>query len=536
MSHEPRALNPKSVPDCTPILVGAGQHHLPAFDPAMPYSPVDLAAVAAQRALADSGRADALRASIDVVAFIRLFVDIGDWAPLPFGKSTKPPRSLCRRLGINPAHAVYSKIGGNAPQMLLNEYAEKIVRGECRALLLAGGEAQRTSDEAERQGVALDWHEDPPGDCEVLGDAEEQIGMLISMHEIVHGLDLPAASYALFENALRHRRYVSHGSHAEHLAAMGRLSARLSAIAARNPHAAFPTRRSAAQIATASAENRWIAYPYTKWMVANNRVDQAAAVILTSVGHARALGIEPSRWVYLRGCGDANDKLRAIDRVRFDTAPAIGMAARRALAMAGIGVDAVDFFDLYSCFPIAVELACEELGIDEDDPRDLTVTGGLPYFGGPLNAYSLHAIAETVARLRHGQEKYGLVTANGGLLSKQSVGVYSTLPGSHEWRRVDPAIDQAELDAEAPPRLEEQPHGAARIETCTVICSRGTPARGVIVGRLQAGEKQGARFLANTPENRPEILEWLMQGEPFGVAGVVSSADGLNTFIPQPFQ
>ncbi len=513
-----------------PIIVGVGEHSLPAVDLSIPCAPVDLAAVAAQRALADSGCAEALRASIDVVAFIRLFVDIGSWAPLPFGKSTKPPRSLCQRLGIAPPHAVYSKIGGNAPQMLLNEYAEKIVRGECRALLLAGGEAQRTSDEAGKQGIALDWNEDPPGDCTVLGDEDEQIEKLISMHEIVHGLDLPAASYALFENALRQRRGQSH---AEHLASMSQLCARLSAIAARNPYAAFTPRRSAAQIGTASAENRWIAHPFTKWMVANNRVDQAAAVILTSVGHARALGIDPSHWIFLRGCGDADDKLRAIDHVRYNAAPAIGVAGRRALKMAGIGIDDVDFFDLYSCFPIAVELACEQLGLAEDDARDLSVTGGLPYFGGPLNAYSLHAIAESVQRLRRGQERYALVTANGGLLSKQSVGVYSTVPGAHAWQRTDPAVDQAVLDAEAPPHLEEQPAGAACIETYTVICQRGVPARGVIVGRLLAND---ARFLANTPENRPEILAWLMQGEPIGCTGVVSSADGLNTFLPQPFQ
>ena len=520
-----------SIPDSTPIIVGVGQHHLPAFDPTVSCAPVDLAAVAAQRALADSGCAEALRASIDTIAFIRLFVDMGGWAPLPFGKSSKPPRSLAKRLRIDPPHAVYSKIGGNAPQMLLNEYAEKIVRGECRTLLLAGGEAQRTSDEAEKQGVRFDWNEEPEGSCVVLGedDGEDQVSALISMHEIVHGLDLPAASYALFEHALRGRRGESQEAHRT---AMARLMARLSAVAAHNPHAAFGTRRSAAELAAVTAENRWIAHPFTRRMVADNRVDQAAAVIMTSAGNARALGIDRDRWIFLRGCGDANDKLRAIDHVRYDAAPAIGIAGRRALAMAGLGIDELDFFDLYSCFPVAVELACQELGLAEDDPRDLTVTGGLPYFGGPLNAYSLHAIAETVARLRRGEERHGLVTANGGLLSKQSVGIYSIVPGPGEWRRIDPAIDQAVLDAEAPPRLEEQPSGRGRIETYTVICSRGEPTRGVIVGRLLA---DNARFLANTPADRPDILAWLMNGEPepLGVEGTVSSTDGLNTFIPQ---
>lgn len=521
-----------AIPDTTPVIIGVGEHSLKAFDPSLACAPVDLAAEAARRALEDTGNAAAVLADIDTVAFIRLFADMGDWSPVPFGKSTKPPRSLAQRLGIDPPHAVYSKIGGNAPQMMMNEFAEKIVSGECRTFLLAGGESQRSSDEAEKQGVRFDWSEDPAGSCTVLGEDEDQVGALISMHEIVHGLDLPAASYALFENALRGKRGESLEAHRT---TMARLMARLAAVAAQNPHAAFGKRYSVSELAAVTPDNRWIAHPFTRRMVADNRVDQAAAVIMTSAGNARRLGIAPDQWIYLRGCGDANDRLRAIDHLRYDAAPAIGVAVRRALAMADLDVDALDFFDLYSCFPVAVELACEALGIAEDDPRDLTVTGGLPYFGGPLNAYSLHAIAATVTRLRRtglSGERHALITANGGLFSKQSVGVYSIVPSPHEWQRTDPAIDQAVLDAERPPRLEEQPAGQARIETFTVICSRGVPVRGVIVGRLLVDD---ARFLANTPADRPDILAWLMaaQPEPIGAEGVVSSSDGINTFIPQ---
>lgn len=520
---------PDQLADSLPILVGVGEYSLAAFNPAIACAPVDLAAEAARRAVTDTGCAHILQ-DIDCVAFIRLFVDIGAWSPQPFGKSSKPPRSLCQRLNIAPAQAVYSKIGGNAPQMLLNEYAEKIVRGECRTLLLAGGEAQRSSDEAEKQGIQLDWNENPTGDCTTLGDEDEQISALISLNEIVHGLDLPAASYALFENALCAQRGRSMTNHRAHMA---RLMARFSAIAANHPHAAFPRLRSAAELAMVTSDNRWIAYPLTRRMVADNRVDQAAAVIMTSVGNAKRLKIAPSQWIFLRGCGDANDRLRAIDHIHYTAAPAIGVAARRALNMAGLTLAEMDCFDLYSCFPVAVELACQELGLAEDDPRDLTLTGGLPYFGGPLNAYSLHAIAAAVTRLRHGKESHALITANGGLLSKQSVGIYSNLPGANIWQRTDPAIDQAQLDALQPPRIEETPQGLACIETYTVICQRGAPTRGVIVGRLLA---DNARFLANTPTDRPDILTWLMTTEAHGTMGRVSSAEGLNTFLPQAFQ
>ncbi len=144
----------------------------------------------------------------------------------------------------------------------------------------------------------------------------------------------------------------------------------------------------------------------------------------------------------------------------------------------------------------------------------------------------LHSIAETVEWLRRGQGRYGLVTGNGGLLSKQSVGIYSSLPGPAPWRREDPAAGQAALDETPAPRIELAPQGAARIETCTVMHDRGSPARGVIVGRLLADD---ARFVANTPAGRPEVLQWLMGDEALDAQGAVSRADGRNTFVPARF-
>ena len=293
-----------------------------------------------------------------------------------------------------------------------------------------------------------------------------------------------------------------------------------------------PSAKAAAELVTPTPDNRMIGFPYTRLLNANERVDQAAAVILTSAGMARELGIDASRWIYLRGCGDAHDRMKTVEHVDLHSSPALALCARTALAQAGITLDEVDFFDLYSCFPSAVEIACDALGLAEDDPRPLTVTGGLSFFGGPGNAYVLHSIAETVDWLRRGKGRYGMVTGNGGLLSKQSVGIYSSVPGAAPWRREDPAIGQATLDATPAPRVELVPQGAARIETYTVLCDKGVPARGVIVGRLLADD---ARFVANTPAGRPEILQWLMEDDPLYAPGTVSSADGRNTFVPTRF-
>ncbi|MCX7162634.1 MAG: acetyl-CoA acetyltransferase [Rhodocyclales bacterium] len=513
-----------SVPDSTPIIVGVGQHCPQSVDFTIPSAPADLAATAARAALADSGQAEALARKLDTVVFMKLFADIGMFKS-PFGGSTKVARSLTERLGIDPTRVVYSAVGGNVPQKMINDYAEQITRGEVKAIMLAGGEAMRTAAEARRQEVKLDWNEDPAGDMVDHGPPEDMVGDF----EYAHGVGMAIWSYPLFEHAIRGKRG---RSVAEHMQAMGRLCARLNRVAQSNPRAAFRTPRSAEEIATASEKNRIICHPYTLLMNANEKLDAAAAVIMTSVNMARSLGIDPSRWVYLRGCGDANERLRTIDHVRFDSSPAIAMAGRKALAMAGVSIDQIDFFDLYSCFPSSVELACDALGIAEGDPREISVTGGLPYFGGPGNNYVLHAVAETADWLRQGRGRYGMVSGNGGLMSKESVGIYSTLPGSGEWRREDPKTYQKELDAMPAPRVELQPSGAARIETYTVHFERGMPARGVIIGRLLADD---ARFVANTPAQSPEMLRWLLEAEPLGARGVVTNRDGANTFVPTPF-
>ncbi|MBK7814909.1 MAG: acetyl-CoA acetyltransferase [Rhodocyclaceae bacterium] len=512
------------VPDNTPIIVGVGQHCPATVDFNVPSAPADLGAAAARLALADSGQAGKLAQILDSVVFMKLFADIGMFKS-PFGGSTKIARSLTQRLGIAPREVIYSAVGGNVPQKMINDYAEQIARGEIRAALLAGGEAMRTAAEARRAGVTLDWNEDPAGEMIDHGPPED----MVSDFEYAHGVGLAIWSYPLFEHGIRGKR--GRGV-AEHMRAMGRLCARLNRVAQQNPKAAYRTPRSAEEIATPAEKNRIISHPYTLLMNANEKLDAGAAVIMTSVGQARALGIDPSRWIYLRGCGDAIERMRTIDHIDFHSSPALAMIGRKALAMAGISIDQVDFFDFYSCFPSSIELATDAMGLAEDDPREISVTGGLPYFGGPGNDYVLHAVAETVEWLRQGRGRYGMVTGNGGLMSKESVGIYSPLPGTGEWRREDPKAYQKELDAVPTPRIERQPNGEARIETYTVHYEKGVPARGVIIGRLLADD---ARFVANTPADRMDILSWLTTAEPLGSLGQVSNAEGRNTFVPAQF-
>jgi acetyl-CoA C-acetyltransferase len=255
-------------------------------------------------------------------------------------------------------------------------------------------------------------------------------------------------------------------------------------------------------------------------------VNQGSAVIMTSVRKARELGIPQSNWVFIHGVGEAVEKLISF-RQRYDRAPAMGLSGRKAFDMAGRTIDDMDFIDLYSCFPSAVEVACDELGLSYDDPRGLTVTGGLPFFGGPGNSYSLNAIAAMQPLLRGKPGSYGLIGATGGYLSKQGTGIYSTTPTKGTWARENPASYQGEIDSLPDVPFTEAPSGDGTIETYTVCFGRSGPERGIVIGRLG----DGTRFIANTPSDEA-TLNGLMEKDSLGRPGTVSHADGRNSFAP----
>lgn len=504
-----------------PVLVGCGEITDTTTPPGDARSPYDLVAQAARAALQDSAAAG-IAGVIDTVAMVRAFADTAPRFAHGFGRSTNPPRSIARRLGLEASRHLYTWPGGNMPQFLVNHFAEALAQGDARAVLVCGGEALRTQHGLQRAGLSANWNEDPGGEAELIGDPRRGW----SDHEERHRLRAAIGMYPLFENALRGAR----GRGVEqHRRAIGELMSRFAAVAAANPLAVRREGHSAQQLVTVDDHNRWIAYPYPRLMNAHAYIDQAAALVMTTVGTARALGVPPERWVFLHGCADAHDAWYVSERTDFHSSPAIRAASRLALAMAGRTLAQIDAFDLYSCFASAVQVACAELGLAEDDPRGLTLTGGLPFFGGPGNNYVTHAIAHMMRWLRAHPRRFGLVTANGNYLTKHAFGVYSTQPPGAPWRRQSPSVLQAELDARPPPPFTETPEGEARIETYTVLHGKAGPETGIVFGRLRA---TGERFLANTPDDATLLWD-LQRRESLGRAGRVRrGADGRNLFIP----
>ncbi len=505
-----------------PVLVGCGQVTQREPDPKVALAAIDLTAAAARQAAQDSGAGEQLLAALDTLVVLRSFSDTSWRFKSPFGGPKNAPKSLANRLGAsNARRLVYTHAGGNMPQWSVNRLFEMVTRGEVEAALICGGEALATQKAAERAKLQLDWNEDAGGIYEEWGVATRGWNDVEDRHRMAGAI----FAYPLFETGIRGHL---ERSIPEHMAKIGKLFSHFADVAAKNPLADRRQGFTAEQIATVSADNPYIGFPYTKLMNSNAFIDQSAAIILTSVAKARALGIPQSKWVHLHGCADAYDHWYISDRKNFHSSPAMRAVARETFEMAGTTLDKVHAIDLYSCFPSAVEIACQENGLSLDDPRGLTVTGGLPYFGGPGNNYVTHSIAEMMNRVRAKPGSKGLVTANGNYVTKQSAGIYSTDAPKKPFAPKDPAIYQAAINADKGPATIEAPSGRGTIETYTVIHDRKGPSYAILFARLP----DGRRFIANTLDDAG-LLADMTHRDYLGVSGTVTSANGLNVFRPE---
>ena len=493
-----------AVPDGTPVIVGVGEASERIEAPGyQALSPVDLAGRAAAVALVDAlPTADgaALARAIDLIAAIRQFEISGPGARPPFGASDNFPRSVAARIGADPARAVLEVVGGQGPQHLVNEVAHAIAAGEVGMALLVGAEAISTVRHLTSRGESPDWSEGVGGQLE---DRGYGLDGLLSRDLASHGARTPALVYALCENARRAKTGLDRDGYR---LAMAALFAPFTKVAASNPHAMSREVRSAEDLARVTTDNRMIADPYPRRLVARDQANQGAAVLVTSVGRARALGIAEERFVYLHGGADVKERT-VMERADLAASPAAVLASRAALEAAETPMPAIDLFDLYSCFPIAVFNILDGLGIAGDDPRPLTVTGGLPFFGGAGNNYSMHALARLAQRLRADPASQGLIGANGGFLSKYSVGVYSAEP--RPFQPFNSSALQREVDGwPAPPRRQGW-SGEAKVETYTIDYA-AKPPRAVAVARTADGER------AVAAADEPGMVKCFLSEEPLG--------------------
>lgn len=502
------------IPDNTPVIVGVGQFVERLDSPEYKgLSAADIAAKACEVAIADAG--GDLRGKIGIVGAIRTVED-SVAVPTPFGKPDKYPLAVTKRLGIEPAAAIFEKGGGQSPLTVIVDLAERLAAGKAVAALAFGSEAISTVRHLAAKGETRDWAETLEGEVEDHGRGLE--GM-ISTYNISHGIAGAPAGYALFENGRRGRLGMNREDYARE---MGRLFAPFTEVAAANPYSSAATEpMTAEEIATVGERNRMIAEPYRLKMVARDQVNQGAAVLITTVGEARKAGIDESKWMFIHGAALCYEP-ELPSRMDPGAFPSAELALKEALRMAGRTAGDMALFDFYSCFPTPVFAATDALGVAIDDPRGLTVTGGLPFFGGPGNNYSMHAIATMTERLREQPGRFGLVGLNGGMQSKYAAVVLSTEPG--EWPGLEHERLQEQRDEMPRPFVVRKANGWARIVTYTVTYAKGEPALAIIVGELDSGE----RFLANSAG--PEVLAKMVAEDPLGARIYVTSIDEGNRF------
>lgn len=479
----------------TPVLIGEGQvNH---YDDDAAVEPVDLIAAAAREAVDPR----VLR-RIDQIRIINLL----SW------RYRDPGLLVAQRIGADGAATFYSGVGGNTPQSLVNQACLDIQCGKAQVVLIAGGETWRTRMRLRSKGIRPDWTKQsdsvpvPDGgdDVPMSGPAEEHVG-----------LDRPSFVYPIFEQAIR----IADGeSAAAHLHRIGELWSQFSAVAHSNPHAWSRTALSAAEISLPTPDNRMISLPYPKLMNSNNMVNQAAAIVLCSVEMATHLQIPRDRWVFPHAGTDAHDTYSVAERQELHRCPAIRLAGGRALELAGVGVEEVDHVDIYSCFPSAVQVAARELGLPVGDAaRPLTVTGGLTFAGGPWNNYVTHSIATMAGLLRGNPGRRGLITANGGYLTKHSFGVYSSSPPDSEfrWEDVQPLVDREPTRTAL---VEWQ--GIGTVESWTTTFDRdGKPEKAFLAVRTPDDSRTWATIAD------PDAAAATVEGD-IGGAGVEVHRDG----------
>ena len=478
----------RSIPASTPIVVGAAEVvHRPGPD-FRPASATELLIETARLALDRSGAAAGLGARVGEV-----LVPHGTWP------ESDPARAIADAVGALEARTVRSELGV-LQHSLLARAITAVAGGRVDAAIIAGGENRWSGVHAAKTGESVP---EPP--AVALGEPDEVIvpaEMVISAIEIERNLTTAAHQYAIIESALRHRLGRSVDAHQ---AALGQLWGDFSAIASAAPAAWNRELMDADTIAVPSDTNRMIAAPYTKWLISQWNVDQAAALVVTTVGVAEELGIPEDRWVFPLVTALSNLVVPMPERAEIDRWPASGLAGRAALAAAGVSIEEIGPVDLYSCFPAAVEVQAAELGLEPGRP--LTLTGGMTFAGGPYNNYSLQGAAAMVAALlAAGPGTIGLTSAVSGLLTKPAVTLWSNAAPRAPYCCIDVA-DEARA-ATSTLTVDPDLVGAATVVGATVIPERSGGLTTVAVVESATGVRSvvqstdatvGERFLGDDP-------------------------------------
>ncbi|MFT3754474.1 MAG: enoyl-CoA hydratase-related protein [Pseudoxanthomonas sp.] len=492
-----------------PVIIGIGELTDKQSTPDL--EPVELLLRATQQADTDAGGGWARR--IDSLRIVRVMS--WDYRDLP--------ALLAKKLRLKQYEGIHGPVGGETPGKLLVDAAADIAAGHSEVALVCGAEATKTLMASMMRGIKPAWS-DPDPDAKRM-DAEDFTTPLCARY----GLAMPTDVYPLYENATR----AAWGqSFDEAQTESGTIWSNMANAAAQNPHAWSGKPMSAQDIATPSESNRYIAFPYTKFQVAQIGVNQSSAVLLTHRDAALAAGIPEEKLVYVWAGANAHEPHDVLARANYTQAPALEHVLKRTLALNGVSTPDIGLFELYSCFPVVPKLARRALGLPAD--AALSIAGGLTFFGGPTNNYMGHAITAAVRALRDKRGHKALLHGNGEFVTKHHAVVLADTPPPASVLIGNTDL-QAEVDADghAVPALLEQYEGPCTLETFTVsFTPKGKPDRGTVIARTATGE----RVIGRVTEAEPETLAFLIDPtkEVIGTQGhMYDGGDGLSHFALQ---
>jgi len=459
----------------TPVIVGIGFEQETSEDPTRCAEPWQLMVRAVRRAAADAG-SEALLAQIETIS-----VPQGMW------EYRNPGKLIADTLGCPSARSILSDLGV-LQLSLLSDLCRAIAAGEQHVGVITGGEAKFRELRGAITGQSVantEQSEDtPPPDVH-----HTSSDPWASHLEARAGLSSPVELFAIMESALRYQQGLDVETHRDRIA---QLYSRFSEVAAGNPHAWRREPLTAQAIRDPSPRNAMLAFPYTKRHSSQWNVNQAVAILVCSVERATRLPLERDGWIFPLAAAQSKHVVPLAQQRLLHSHLGTVLSGERALALAGVSARDVDAAELYSCFPAAIQSFAADLNVPETCPW--TVTGAMPFAGGPFNSFSLEGVARMVEVLRGGdgsERRIGLVSNLSGIFAKQACALFSNLPNADGYRYEDVTAEVAARDLPLP--LDGDHVGPATIVGYTVVFAGGAPSHAIAICDTPAGRRTVVR-------------------------------------------
>jgi acetyl-CoA C-acetyltransferase len=440
---------------------------------------------AVKEALSDSGN----KSVKDYINEIRI--------PKGFWRYRDPGKWIAKNNDFQGIPTTYVTKIGVLQQNLINEACLKIENGEINASIILGGEArykQLRSVIEKKEYFETKLNENPDfyikAKEDLYGDEElEELGAMA------------VGYYATMETALRKNDDENIEEHQNNIASMYE---EFSKVASNNEDAWLDHPYSKKEILETSKKNKMLAYPYNKLHCTSWNVNQSAALIICSEELANKLEIDNKKRVYPISSSENNHMIAIQQRPKLYESLGMIYAAKSINKMMEQLDIRLDAYDLYSCFPAAVKMFSKSLELGSEIPK--TITGSMPYAGGPLNSFVIHSTVKMIQKIRALEARHGLVTGVSGMMTKQSFCVWGK--EYQEQFIFDDVTERAKLD-ENPVELSNIAEGEGEIIGYTIIEGSEHASKAVL---YLDDEKKHRKVVSSLDKNFINLLmeeEWV---------------------------